>query len=392
MTESFRIMYNDFESTKDISGFTEKYGENRRGIRFLLLRSLDSTNLIEIMTQFNIQPEKGKFEHLLAQAYASDININDIVGYIDSKRSDIDKQRTAAEDGLREIIKGYGAVNCGLRNDKVDDIVKALVRDKTIKTVDILHTRIENEIVPRIQNYILWSFYNQTTNDIIEHCFINHPKVLPTLRKIHDIDFFILTNDEIIPFDLKITHIAEDFFDLYSKGLVRASEDQADSFIVDNNNKSEIEKIKEYYKNRKKDLALPNYGGLSKNEILEILLNSNDHEAASFVADMFTTRAVNLEAISSELDKLEWWNYKYQGERLFSNNNRLFVFLAYTNVFEDGRPIKGELDYIGDSVASLLDSICNEKINNIRYHYDKERSLAGDYSVKSISLLIKKAK
>ena len=70
------------------------------------------------------------------------------------------------------------------------------------------------------------------------------------------------------------------------------------------------------------------------------------------------------------------------------NNNRLFIFLAYKNVFEDGRPIKGKLDIIENSVKNLLDSITLNQINKINYKYEKDRSLTGNYSVKSLSILI----
>lgn len=57
------------------------------------------------------------------------------------------------------------------------------------------------------------------TNDIIELFFLQHPSVLPTLRKIHDIDFFIKLNGRIVPFDLKFTHISDSYFDLASQGI-----------------------------------------------------------------------------------------------------------------------------------------------------------------------------
>lgn len=384
----FQTLYNEFESSRDIAGFTNKYSTNNCSIRFLLMRSLDNHHLIELMTQKGIPHTKGRFEFLLQQLYNSSVSIEDVVTYINSKREEINSQRNEAEEGLRDIITNYGTVNCGLRNDKVDDIVKALVRDKTIKSVDTLRERIEYEIVPKIKNYILWSFYNQTTNDLIEHSFIKHPRVIPTLRKIHDIDFFIKLDDTIIPFDLKITHIAEDFFDLYTKGLLPADENCSDSFYVNSKNKSEIEIIKEFYKNKKRELSLPNYGGLSKNELLNVLENTSDPTAINFVRNIYMQRSNSIKQIAFDLKKLEWWNYKYQGERLFSNNNRFFIFLAYTNAFEDGRPIKGKLAVIENSVKKVLDSINSNCINNIKYCYDKDRSLAGNYSVKSLSILI----
>ena len=234
----------------------------------------------------------------------------------------------------------------------------------------------------------MWSFYNQTTNDLIEHSFIKHPKIIPTLRKIHDIDFFIKLDNEIIPFDLKITHIAEDFFDLYFQGMIACAENNPDSFKINTEKKSEIVKIKDFYKSKKKELSLPNYGELSKKELLDKLMETGNPDAVCFAKSIYEQRFKLIETIPHDLKKLEWWNYKYQGERLFSNNNRLFIFLAYKNVFEDGRPIKGNLDVIDNAVKTLLDSISLDQINKINYRYEKDHSLTGNYSAKSLSILI----
>ncbi len=384
----FEILYNDFETTKDISGFTQRHSENNCGIRFLLLRSLDSKHLAEILTKKETIAENNKFKGLLKLAYNTNITIEEVINYIESKRDIINNERNIAEEGLEDIIKNFGTVNCGLRNDKVDDIVKALVRDKSIKTIETLRSRVNDDITPRIKNYILWSFYNQTTNDLIEHAFIKHKKIIPTLRKIHDIDFFVKIENDIIPFDLKITHIADDFFDMYSKGLSANNSTEHDSYSINQQKQSEIETIKEYYKSRKRDLSLPNYGGLSKSEMLNILHSTKIKDDENFVDKICTMRKGLVENIGTELKKLEWWNYKFQGERLFSNNNRLFIFLAYTNAFEDGRPLKGKIEIIENAVNNLLNNINKSNINTIKYHYDKEAALTGNYTALSTSLLI----
>lgn len=88
-----------------------------------------------------------------------------------------------------------------------------------------------------------------------------------------------------------------------------------------------------------------------------------------------------------ELFPLEWWNYKYQGERLFCNNNRLFVFLAYTDKFVDGRALKGKTAAIGEKISNLLDNLTEDDIHLVKYHYDKEASLVGDYAAFALSTI-----
>ena len=160
------------------------------------------------------------------------------------KREEIIEKRTQENEGLDLLVQEFGSVSCGLRNDKVDDIIKGFVRDKTIKEYAVFREKLDNEIIVRIQNYVEWSFYNQITNDLIEMFFIQHPKIIPTLRKIHDIDFFVELDDKIIPFDLKITHISDSFFDLYSEGI--EDNNEVDDYKPVKAHKSESEIIKDF--------------------------------------------------------------------------------------------------------------------------------------------------
>ena len=323
----------------------------------------------------------------MESVYKSKTTVDELIEYIMSKKEEINSERMKKEAGLSDIIKNYGTVHCGIRNDKVDDLVKGLVRDKSIKTIDELNNRINNEIVPRVRDYIRWSFYNQVTNDLIEHFFINHPKVIPTLRKIHDIDFFIRTDTGIIPFDLKITHIADDCFDIISKKPIAAQ--GSDSFTVPDT-QSEGEMLKDFYKSVKKEYDLPNLSKQTKPEILENLSLVGNSDVEKFVKKMISNRNEVVSKLAENLKLVEWWNYKYQGERLFCNNNRLFIFLAYYNSFEDGRPIKGELELIQQRVKAMLDAFSEKDIHIINYHYDKDPALVGDYTVQSTSLLVTK--
>ena len=228
--------------------------------------------------------------------------------------------------------------------------------------------------------------------DIIELFFLKHPSVIPTLRKIHDIDFFIKIGDDIVPFDLKFTHISDSYFDLASQGIIRdESTETHDDFYVDDASKSsEIKVIKAYYrafKRSHRELALPNLSGLEKNDFCDLLIQSGDIDAQNFVEEMQRNHSAFVPATSEQLYPLEWWNYKYQGERLFCNNNRLFVFLAYTNKFVDGRELKGKTAEIGQKINTLLDNLTMADIHTVKYHYDKDASRVGDYSALSLSTI-----
>ena len=387
----FDKIYKDFENTVDTTKFYNDYSENKVSTRFLLIRSLDKADLeyLYIKKTGTEMPHGVKGAQPFKYVYETDITIDEILEYIESKRSDIIASRHTENEGLIDLISNFDIVNCGIETDKVDDLVKRMVRDKSIKTKEQFEDRLANNLLPKTANYVRWSFYNQITNDVIEEIFINNPKVIPTLRKIHDIDFFVKIDDEIVPFDLKITHISSEFFDLYHKGL---NESNSSDNYVPGDGLKEIEAVKEFYKTKKDQFGLPGYGGKSITELFDILLSTGDESCEQFVSNMYADRQSEVESISNEIKKLEWWNYKYQGPRLFKNNNRFFIFLAYTNVFEDGRALKGKISEIKEKVDEVLSQISMNTLHTVRYKYEKQADINGDYETQVISAYIYGAK
>ena len=135
---------------------------------------------------------------------------------------------------------------------------------------------------------------------------------------------------------------------------------------------------------------MPNYGGLSKLELIEILQEQNSKEIDSKLNTVFENRNKMVNEIADNIEPLEWWNYKYQGERLFSNNNRFFVFLAHKNEFKDGKDLKKDIKSIRDSITKKLDNLTLNDIHQIKYLYDKDPRVNGNYTINCISILVAK--
>lgn len=388
----FISLYNEYENTKNVCKFCSDYAENDVATRFLLVRSLDKPNLKDIITLYSDEGIDGNIRTLTEKAYNSSATIDQLIAYIQGKRVDLIQQREAELVDLDEVLAVFPIVNCGVRNDKVDDIIKSFVRNKSLKSIDALLTELNDTILPQIRQYSLWSYYNQTSNDIIELFFLRHDAVIPTLRKIHDIDFFLKIGDRIIPFDLKFTHISDSYFDLVSQGILRNTDvnHHDDFYVNDNPDTNENKVIKAFYteyKRTHRTAGLPNLRGLNKNDFCELLMATEDDDAMQFVSEIKQLHEQYVPTTMDTLHTLEWWNYKYQGERLFCNNNRLFVFLAYKNKFVDGRELKGKTAEIGRKINDLLDNLTEARIHDIKYHYDKEAKLAGDYTALSLSTI-----
>lgn len=99
---------------------------------------------------------------------------------------------------------------------------------------------------------IYWTYYNTQTTRIIEDIFSRHKKVLPTLVDIKGVDFFI----DMIPLDLKITHIPKGFNENFNKQeLIKwlyenqseqrfAAENRLFLILNDKNNPTNTDKLK----------------------------------------------------------------------------------------------------------------------------------------------------
>lgn len=387
----FDSIYSEYENTNDVCKFCTYYRDNNVATRFLLIRSLDKPDLKALIAQYTNDSNEGNVRLLTKKVFSSTVTISNLLSYIENKREELIRAREEELRGLQNVLSNFPIVNCGIRNDKIDDIVKAFVRNKSLKSLDELLTELDNSILPRVRQYSLWSYFNQTSNDIIELFFLRHSAVIPTLRKIHDIDFFVKAGKEIVPFDLKFTHISDSYFDLASQGIVANTTGSYDDFMISENiDCNELKRIKAYYsllKRTHKELRLPNMSGLSKIDLLKAMTASGQRDAIAFVNDVTNQHTNYVPKTPDELHRLEWWNYKYQGERLFCNNNRLFVFLSFTNKFIDGRELKGKTAYIGEKINQLLDNIAMERIHTIKYHYDKDAALMGDYEAHSISTI-----
>lgn len=390
---TFDILYKEFSETKngDLCSFYDKYKTDSVGTRFLLIRTFDAANIERILNLHTIEYNSRDEITLMEILYNSPIQIPDLVNYIESNRARLIQERIGELEGLQKLIQELPVVECGIRDDNIDALVKEFTRNKELKDINIVNQFLSNQVIPRFKQYCLWSFYNQTTNDIIEIYLLQHPKVIPTPRKIINIDFFLKIGNEIIPFDQKITHVSDQYFELSSQGLIE-TQNGNDSFITGKNPK-EFQRIKDYYKKYKKqhkEMNLPNIGNLPKKKTdFSDYVASLDIDSAKFIDQIKKDHASFVKNSPDNLKRIEWWNFKNQGGRLFCNNNRLFVFVAYKLLFSDAKDLKVKTEEIGAQITTLLDNLTDESFHRINYEYKSKENpkLNGNYSALSLSAL-----
>ena len=258
----FKELHKRFEKELDLSILQKE----KIFSRYILIRSLGKEHICEILNNYKIKPSSKNNDILYEQLFNTDIDNQEIISYIKGKYPEIRQQRHEEEAHLPEIIKNFGVVSCGIRNDNLNEESKRLVRDKSIASVEELNDAIDDLLRNKVKGYLLWEYYNQATNDLIEHLFNDNKNIIPTLRKIKYVDFMMEINGEIVPFDLKITHISDDYFNCLSSGLTPDNDN--DSFRV-GSSINELQEIKDYYKSIKNVYNLPNFGDLKKSEIID---------------------------------------------------------------------------------------------------------------------------
>ena len=150
---TFEDIYKEYEDTKNVCTFYELYDDkDRTAERFLLLRSLDKSDLVSLYNNNGGNQElQGRIKDVLSKVYETDITIEQILTYINSKRSELIASRKNELEGLEELLMVFPIEECGIRNDKVDDIIKSFVRDKSIKTIDAMQQKLDNIIFPKIK-------------------------------------------------------------------------------------------------------------------------------------------------------------------------------------------------------------------------------------------------
>lgn len=209
---------------------------------------------------------------------------------------------------------------------------------KKITNYDELIEKIENEILNSLKGFVLCSWYNNWTSILIEDIFKDHTRILPTVGKIKQVDFFI----DGIPFDLKMTYFPGGFMkkQRQEKGLV--SEEL-----------SELKKAA-------KDFQIPFDSKRSKNDLIIDLITafseSSNEQAKIFYRKFISTRREIINQTISAPRKLLLWLYENQGNQRFDASNRLFLVVIDRNSLENSWKIKRDYQLLKREIESYLDS------------------------------------
>lgn len=207
-----------FDSLKKIyeQGFDlDRISNSEKGVLFLKIRSLTKEKLKELCLENGLIEEGQKLSEWRLREIAFDnstnVQLNDfIVNNADDPMSQETRESLIA--GVKEVEEHSPSVFL----DSFDSAIKKVVRDKSITSLSDLEQKLE-DLSSKLKAYLNWSWYNQKTSDLTEETFKTNDKIIPTLRKVHAVDFFIKSEPLDIPVDLKISFLPKEFIHDYEE-------------------------------------------------------------------------------------------------------------------------------------------------------------------------------
>lgn len=349
MKEIFRILNKAYKNNE-----FEKIFIHEKGNYFLKLRSLSRTDILKQLSQragINIHEVKARqlFEHLFCQSISEEIIDKFIREIFQQERT----ERIGNEENLYSQLFRLSAFNWGgfYQNAVEQTIVNNYV--KKIRDYNQLINSIENDLTPRLRNYILCSWYNHWSSILIEDMFKDHPDILPAVGLVKKVDFFWHN----FPFDLKVTYFPDGFMKekRKQKGL-----------------KPELTELKAFARQHK-----INYDRNASNdeifqELLTRITESPSNEAKTFIQTFHQTRQSIINETIQNPRELIVWFYENQGTRRFDAANRFFLVLIDRNNLEDSWKLKRNKEILKSKINGFLNENKNIDFNQFRLNFNWE--------------------
>jgi hypothetical protein len=386
---------NPTKSEKDLIGLYRKFGYPSM-TKYLLIRSM---GIGHIQTLLGVEG-KQSLDELARLVYENEsITVEQITASIRSQWLLESNQRRERYEQCADILSSIENIPSSpmIRGDDVKKYINRQMRDITTSAEFL---RLRDETSTELSNYLDWTVYNTITTEMVEIGWLgieNLPEnVIPILREkgIFGIDVFVILDGFIWPFDLKITHPGLNYFDRFH--WMVENEEGADNFLLvrDDENPSEIQRIKMALKlvnkNRRKIgggkvtlKALKEIYGSSDSVIKWPIMELLESELPVAYRHIMAYRRNSIQQLISDGRILEWLNMKYQGAPLFRNNNRIFVFLCFSDhVGNENSAIrlKGMIEELTTSLQSFLQELDIDKLHENRYSYEDGQNYTGAFT------------
>ncbi len=236
------------------------------------------------------------------------------------------------------------------RNSLDKFLVSSYVKTDKIIPYDELVTAFDNSIKKSASGYVVNSWYNYWSSVLTEWIFKTHQRVLPTIGKIKNVDFFIGG----IPFDLKVTYLPKEYIKIVTKRL-------------------KIQTELSYLKSVAKECNITFDRSASDEqcqyEITERLRNKSDSACKNVLSTVQKKRRDILNYSKLNKDELIQWLYENQGEMRFGSENRIFVLLVDPENFEESWKLKRNMDLLKPAINCYLDGFSVDRLESMKTNF-----------------------
>jgi len=349
MREIFRQLSNAYNNN-DFSIILN----NLLGNYFLKLRSLSRTEILRQLAQktnIDIQNIQGRqlFEYLFCQ----NIPEKTIDDYIREIYQQERNERIGNEDKLYTQLFRLNVFNWGgfYQNAVEQTIVNNYI--KKIRDYNQLINSVDNDLAPRLKDYVLCSWYNHWTSILIEDMFKDHEDILPAVGLVKKVDFFWNT----FPFDLKVTYFPDGFMKLkrQQRGL-----------------RPELTELKAFARQNNIPFDRAASDDDIFNELLLRITESPNQNAQDFIALFHQTRRdIINETIANPYELIVWF-YENQGTRRFDAANRFFIVLIDRNNLEESWKLKRNREILSRQINDFLNANRNVDFDQFQLNFNWE--------------------
>lgn len=306
---------------------------------------------------------KGLFGKITSNLEGGKRSLDDFILTESSK----ERERIAQErDGI--IANLYKLQSFVWGGDYRNSLDKALVSDyvktESIVPYEKLLAACDGRIREMSQRYVFNSWYNYWSSVLTEWIFKAHAKVLPTIGKIKNVDFFI----DGMPFDLKVTYLPKE----YSRKVVKEQHLPDDYKLL----KSFAKKFEIIFDKTASESDI-RYGIEAQ---LQDRKNAGDSNAADALAKIMSARRQLVSTVLGAPRNMIQWLYENQGEMRFGAENRIFVVLIDTECPAEAWKLKRNIELLRPAITGYLDSFDRSSIETKRLRFAYKQRVYDTYS------------
>lgn len=138
-----------------------------------------------------INPDENKIDLFIKEIYKSQIE---------------ERRKIISDEALKSELLKVKDFSWGTVQGQLDQKIQLEYVRKIVKYDDLLNS-VKLKLHNDVTHYVICTWFNHWTTVLIEEHIGNHPRVIPTIKKIKGVDIFF----DGQPFDLKITNLPKNY-------------------------------------------------------------------------------------------------------------------------------------------------------------------------------------